>query len=118
MVLLKVSPWRCVIYFKKRGKLGPRYIRPLWVISRAGKVAYRLDLPEELSQIHSTFHVSQLRNCVLNEDAVLSLVDIQVNERLNYVESPVAILERKVKVLRNKEVPLVKVRWQHRRGSE
>ena len=77
-----------------------------------------MDLPDELSQIHSTFHVSQLRKCVLDEDAVVSLGDLQFGERLNYVKRAVAILERKLKVLRSKEVPLVKVQWQHRRGSE
>ena len=85
MVLLKVSPWKGVIFFRKRGKVGPLYIRPFRVIFRVVKVAYRLDLLEELSQIHSTFHVSHLQKCVLDEDAVLSLDDIQVDERLNYV---------------------------------
>ena len=93
MVLLKVSPWKGEIRFRKRGKLGPRFIRPFWVIARVGKVAYRLDLPEELSQIHSTFHVLQLRKCILDENVVVSLDDIQVDERLNYVENSVAILE-------------------------
>ena len=60
MVLLKVSPWKGVIRFRKWGKLGPRYIGPFRLIARVGMVAYRLDLPTELSQIHNTFHVSQL----------------------------------------------------------
>ncbi|CAH1438310.1 unnamed protein product [Lactuca virosa] len=118
MVLLKVSPWKGVIRFRKRGKLVPQYIRPFRIIVRVGKVAYRLDFPEELRQIHSTFHVSQLQKCILDEDAVVSLDDIQVDERPNYVEHPVAILERKIKVMRNKEIPLVKVQWQHRIGFE
>ena len=58
MVLLKVSPWKGVIRFRKRGKLGPRFIGPFRVVARVRKVAYRLDLPAELSQIHNTFHVS------------------------------------------------------------
>ena len=99
-----------MIRFRKRGKLGPRYIGPFWVIVRVGNVAYILDLHEELSQIHNTFHVSQLRKSVLDEDAMVSLDYIQVDERLNYVERPIAILERKVNLLRSKEVPLVKVR--------
>ena len=109
MVLMKVSPWKCVIRFRKRRKLGPQFIRPLRVIARVAKVAYRLDLPGELSQIHSTFHVSQLRKRVLDEDAVRSLDDVQFDECLNYNERLVAILERTVKVLCSKEVPLVKV---------
>lgn len=115
-VLLKVSPWKGVIRFWKRGKLGPRYIGPFRVSSRVGKVAYRLDLSNELSQIHNTFHVPQLRKCITNEAAVISLDEIQVDESLNYIERPIAILDRKTKVLRNKEVKLVKVQWQHRRG--
>ena len=102
MVLLKVSPWKGVIHFRKRGKLGPHYIGPFRIISRVGRVAYRLELPEELSRIHSTFHVSQLRKCIMDQEAVVSLDDIQVDEHLNYVERPVAILERKKKILQNK----------------
>ena len=98
-----------MIRFRKRGKLGPRYIGPFRVIARAGKVAYRLELPVELSQIHNTFHVSQLRKCVADEKAVVLLEDIQVDMSMNYIERTIAILDRKVKVLRNKEVPLVQV---------
>ena len=81
-------------------------------------MAYRLELPEELSRIHNTFHVSQLRKCVADESSVISLDDIQLDGSLNYVERPVAILDQKTKRLRNKEVKLVKVQWQHRKGSE
>ena len=83
-----------------------------------GKVAYRLELPVELSHIHNTFHMSQLRKCVADETAVVPLEDIQVDDRLSYIEKTIAILDRKVKVLRNKEVCLVQVRWQHRKGSK
>ena len=86
--------------------------------TRLGKVAYRLELPIELSQIDNTFHMSQLRKCVADEMIVVPLKDIQVDAILNYNERPIAILDRKVKVLRNKEVPLVQVQWQHRKGSE
>ena len=117
-VLLKVSPWKGVIRFRKRGKLGPRFIGPFKIVARIGKVAYRLELPPELSQIHNTFHVSQLRKCLADESTHVPIDDIQVDERLNYVERPIAILERKTKSLRNKDIGLVKVQWQHRKGSE
>ncbi|KAI3700661.1 hypothetical protein L2E82_45298 [Cichorium intybus] len=117
-VLLKVSPWKGVIRFRKRGKLGPRYIGPYKVIARIGKVAYRLELPDELRLIHNTFHVSQLQKCIVDETAVVPLEDIQIDERLNYIEKPVAVTDRRTKTLRNKKVGLVKVQWQHRKGSE
>ncbi|KAK1415113.1 hypothetical protein QVD17_30884 [Tagetes erecta] len=117
-VMLKVSPWKGVIRFRKRGKLSPRFIGPFKIIDRVGKVAYRLELPEELNGIHNTFHVSYLRKCLADETACVPLNDIEVNEKLNYVEKPVAILDHKVKQLRNKEINQVKVQWKHRRGSD
>ncbi|KAJ9553378.1 hypothetical protein OSB04_017423 [Centaurea solstitialis] len=117
-MLLKVSPWKGVIRFRKRGKLGPRYIRPFTILARVGKVAYRLELPAVLGQIHNTFHVSQLRKCLADETAHIPLDDIQVDESLNYVERPIVVLDRKVRRLRNKEIGIVKVQWQHRKGSE
>ncbi|KAJ9547279.1 hypothetical protein OSB04_019822 [Centaurea solstitialis] len=102
----------------KEGQAGPRYIGPFTVLARVGKVAYRLELPAVLGQIHSTFHVSQLRKCLADETAHIPLDDIQVDESLNYVERPVAVIDRKVKRLRRREIPIVKVQWQHRKGSE
>ncbi|KAJ9545620.1 hypothetical protein OSB04_025327 [Centaurea solstitialis] len=104
-VLLKVSPWKGVIRFRKRGKLGPRYIGPFTILARVGKVAYRLELPA-------------LHKCLADETAHIPLDDIQVDESLNYVERPIAVLDRKVRRLRNKEIGIVKVQWQHRWGSE
>ena len=78
---------------------------------------YRLDLPAEISQIHSTFHVSQLRKCLVDSSAVVPLEDIRVDDSLNYIERLVAILDRTTKDLRKKKVQLVKVQWQHRKGS-
>ena len=60
-----------MIRLRKRGKLGPRYIGPFRIVARVGKVAYRLELPEELSRIHNTFYVSQLRKCVMDQEAVV-----------------------------------------------
>ncbi|XP_035837269.1 uncharacterized protein LOC118485123 [Helianthus annuus] len=83
-----------------------------------GKVSYRLELPEELSRIHSTFRVSHLRKCLADETTYIHYDDIEVDDRLNYVVKPIAILDRKVKTLRNKEINQVKVKWEHRKGSD
>ncbi|KAD3336655.1 hypothetical protein E3N88_32174 [Mikania micrantha] len=87
-VLLKVSPWKGVIRFRKRGKLSPRFIGPFRIMARVGKVAYRLDLPDELNRIHPTFHVSHLRKYLANDVAYVPLNDIEVDEKLNYIEEP------------------------------
>ncbi|XP_022040218.1 uncharacterized protein LOC110942762 [Helianthus annuus] len=117
-VLLKVSPWKGIIRFRKRGKLGPRYIGLFKILARVGRVAYRLELPSSLDGIHNTFHVSQLIKCIADDTALVPLDDIELDEGLNYVERPIAIKDIKVKNLRNKAVRQVLVQWQHRRGSE
>ena len=81
-------------------------------------VAYLLDLPDELGQIHNTFHVSYSRKCVADDSTVISLDEIQEDERLSYVVKPITILNMKIKTLCNKVVNLVKVQWQHRKGSK
>ncbi|KAI3796222.1 hypothetical protein L1987_38888 [Smallanthus sonchifolius] len=99
-------------------KLSPRFVGPFKILARVGEVAYRLELPDELSGIHPTFHVSHLRKCLADESAHVTLDDIEIDNSLNYIEEPVAILDRKEKRLRNKAIQLVKVQWKHRKGSE
>ncbi|KAK1424318.1 hypothetical protein QVD17_19645 [Tagetes erecta] len=117
-VMLKVSPWKGVIRFRKRGKLSPRFIGPFKIIARVGQVAYRLELSDELSGIHNTFHVSYLRKCLTDETAYVPLDEIEIDSKLNYVARPITILDRKVKNLINKYVVQVKVKWEHRKGSD
>ena len=108
-VFLKVSPWRKVLRFGKKGKLSPRFIGPYEVLERIGLVAYRLALPPELAKLHDVFHVSMLRKYRSDESHILPVQEIQVQEDLSYDEEPKAILDQEVKQLRNKQVPLVKV---------
>ena len=89
--------------------LGPRFIGPFRISARACKITYWLDLSNEFTQIHNTLHVPQFQKCVVDEFAVVPLDDIQVDDRLNYMERPVEILDRNTKALHNKEVSLVKV---------
>ncbi|GJS99743.1 putative reverse transcriptase domain-containing protein [Tanacetum coccineum] len=118
MVLLKVSPWKGVIRFGKRGKLSPRYIRPFKIIERIGPVAYKLELPDKLCGIHSTFHVSNLKKCMADENLVIPLEEIQLDDKLHFIEEPVEIMDREVKQLKQSRIPIVKVRWNSRRGPE
>ncbi|KAI3732361.1 hypothetical protein L1987_63565 [Smallanthus sonchifolius] len=117
-VLLKVSPWKGEIRFRKRGKLSPCFIGPFKVIARVGATAYRLELQEGLSRLHNTFHMSHLRKCMADESTFVPLDDIELNKKLIYIEKLVAILDRKMKKLRNKEISLVLVRWKYKKGAD
>ena len=110
-VFLKISPWKCVLRFGKRGKFSPRYIGPYEIVSKVGPVAYILKLPPELSKIHDTFHVSMLRKYIPDPSHVLREQRMELKENLTYEETPVQIVDRKEQVLRSKVIPLVKVLW-------
>ncbi|GKA96182.1 putative reverse transcriptase domain-containing protein [Tanacetum coccineum] len=117
-VLLKVSPWKGVVRFGKKGKLAPRYVGPFEIVECVGPVAYRLKLPQELSCVHDTFHVSNLKKCLAEPDVQVPLDEIEIDENLRFVEEPIEIVERDVKKLKRRRIPLVKVRWNSRQGAE
>ncbi|GJS68574.1 putative reverse transcriptase domain-containing protein [Tanacetum coccineum] len=127
-VMLKVSPWKGVVRFGKRGKLNPRYVGPFKVLERIGSVAYKLELPEELSRVHNTFHVSNLKKCYADEPLAVPLDGLHVDDKLQFVEDfddklqfveePVEIMDREVKRLKRSRIPLIKVRWNSKRGPE
>nr|GFB74990.1 putative reverse transcriptase domain-containing protein [Tanacetum cinerariifolium] len=118
IVRLKVSPWKGVIRFGKHGKLSPRYIGPFEIIERIGLVAYKLELPEKLRGIHNTFHVSNLKKCLADENLVIPLKEIQLDDKLHFIDELVEIMDREVKQLKQSRIPIVKVRWNSRRGPE
>ncbi|GKC92402.1 putative reverse transcriptase domain-containing protein [Tanacetum coccineum] len=96
-VMLKVSPWKGVIHFGKWGKLNPRYIGPFKVLAKVGTVAYRLEIPQQLSRVHSIFHISNLKKCLSNEPLAISLDEIHIDDKLHFVEEPVEIMDHEVK---------------------
>nr|GEV60320.1 putative reverse transcriptase domain-containing protein [Tanacetum cinerariifolium] len=117
-VMLKVSPWKGVIRFGKRGKLSPRYIRPFKILSRIGPVAYKLDLPHELHGIHNTFYVSNLKKYLVDEELVIPLDEVKIDDKLHFIEELVEIMDREVKQLKQSRIPIVKVRWKLKQGPE
>nr|GEX95795.1 putative reverse transcriptase domain-containing protein [Tanacetum cinerariifolium] len=117
-VLLKVSPWKGVVRFGKKGKVAPRFVGPFETIEKVGPVAYRLDLPEKLDGVHDTFHVSNLKKCLADPTLQVPLDKIQVDARLNFVEEPMEILEREFKKLKRSRIAIIKVRWYSKRRPE
>nr|GFB11457.1 putative reverse transcriptase domain-containing protein [Tanacetum cinerariifolium] len=113
-----VLTWKEVVRFGKRGKLNPRYVGPFKVLERIGDVAYKLDLPEELSIVRNTFHASNLKKCHADEPLAVPLDGLHFDDKLHFVKKPVGIVDRKVKQLKQSQIPLVKDRWNSKRGPE
>nr|GFB99647.1 putative reverse transcriptase domain-containing protein [Tanacetum cinerariifolium] len=116
--MLKVSPWKGVIRFGKREKLNPHCIGPFKIIAKVGTIAYRIELLEHLSCVHSTFHVSNLKKCLSNETLAIPLDEIQVDDKLYFIKELIKIMDRQVKHLKQSRIPVVKVWWNSRRGPE
>nr|GEW26908.1 hypothetical protein [Tanacetum cinerariifolium] len=110
-VMLKVSPWKGVVHFGIRGKLNPRYVSPFKVIERVRIVAYKFKLLQQLSRVHNTFHVSNLKKCFSDESLVISWEELCVNEKLHFVEEPVEVMDREIKQLKRSRIPIIKLRW-------
>ena len=112
-MFLKVSPWKKILRFGRKGKMSPRFIGPYEILERVGPVAYRLTLPLELAKLHDVFHMSMLQKYRSDTSHILPVQDIQVQEDFTFDEEPKVILDREIRQLRNKHVPLVKVLYQH-----
>ncbi|GJV32192.1 putative reverse transcriptase domain-containing protein, partial [Tanacetum coccineum] len=107
-VMLKVSPWKGVVCFGKHEKLNPRYVGPFKVLEKVGAVAYKLELPQELSRVHNMFHVSNLKKCYADEPLAVPLDGLHIDDKLHFVEEPVEIMDHEVKRLRQSRVLIVK----------
>ncbi|GJX17405.1 hypothetical protein Tco_0218237 [Tanacetum coccineum] len=116
-VMLKVSPWKGVVRFGKRGKLNPRYVGPFKVLEKVGEVTYKLELPEEMSRVHNTFHVSNLKKCYA-PTFIPFCCGLSLDYKPSFVEEPVEIMDREVKRLKRSRIQIIKVRWNSRRGPE
>ncbi|GKE05294.1 hypothetical protein Tco_1397312 [Tanacetum coccineum] len=113
--MLKVSPWKRVIHFGKRGKLNPRYIGPFKILAKVGTVAYKLEFSQQTSGVHSMLLVSNLKECSSNKTLVIPLDEIQIDDKLHFIEEPVEIIDREAKHIRQIRIPIVKVCWNSRR---
>ncbi|GJR42474.1 putative reverse transcriptase domain-containing protein [Tanacetum coccineum] len=96
-VMLKVSPWKGVVRFGKRGKLNPRFVRPFKVLEKVGAVAYKVELPQELSRVYNMFHISNLKKCYSDELLAVLLDGLHIDDKLHFIEEPVEIMDREVK---------------------
>ncbi|GJU95502.1 putative reverse transcriptase domain-containing protein [Tanacetum coccineum] len=117
-VMLKVSPRKGIFRFGKRGKLNPRYIGPFKILKRIGPVAYKVEILEELRSIHNTFHVLNLKKYLSDESLIIPIKELQLDDKLNFVEEPVEVMDREIKQLKRSRIPIIKVRWNSKRGPE
>nr|GEV16559.1 putative reverse transcriptase domain-containing protein [Tanacetum cinerariifolium] len=107
-----------VVRFEKKGKLAPRFVGPFEIIKKVCPIAYRLDLLEEMNDVHDTFHVSNLKKCLAYPTLQVPLDEIQVDAKLNFMKEPVGFLDREFKKLKQSRIAIVKVRWNSKRGPE
>jgi hypothetical protein len=117
-VYLKVSPMRGTRRFKIKGKLAPRYVGPFKIVDRRGEVAYQLELPPQLWDVHDVFHVSQLKKCLWVPEEQLLMEELDLGGDLTYTERPVKILDTAERVTRNKVIKMCKVQWSHHTEDE
>jgi hypothetical protein len=117
-VYLKVSPLRGMRRFKVKGKLSPHFIGPSRVFRRDGEMAYQLELPDNLSDVHNVFHVSQLKKCLCVPDEQLPVEEFSDQDYLTYTEYPIKILDTLARVTRNKVIKMCKVQWSHHGENE
>nr|GEY39904.1 putative reverse transcriptase domain-containing protein [Tanacetum cinerariifolium] len=117
-VLLKVSPRKGVVRFGKKSKLSPRYVGPFEIVERIGPVAYRLRLPQELVGVHDTFHVSNLKKCLADVNLHVPLEEVKVDDKLHFVKEPIEILDRGVKKLKRRWIPIEKKNLKYKWGVE
>ncbi|GJX33675.1 putative reverse transcriptase domain-containing protein [Tanacetum coccineum] len=117
-VMLKVSSWKGVVRFGKHGKLNPRYVGPFKVLEKVRSFAYKFELPQELSRVHNTFHVSNLKKCYSDEPVAVTLEGLYVDDKLRFAEEPVEIMDQEFKRLKQSRISIIKVRWNSRRGPE
>jgi hypothetical protein len=104
--------------FKVRGKLAPRFIEPFKILEKRGEVAYQLELPSQLSDVHDVFHVSQWKKCLRVPEEQIAMEDLDAKEDLSYQEYPVRILETSERVMWNKRIKVCKVQWSHQAEEE
>ncbi|GJV70661.1 hypothetical protein Tco_1490656 [Tanacetum coccineum] len=116
--MLKVSPGKGVVRFGKQGKLNPRYVGPFKVLAKVRAFVYKLELPQELSRVHNTFHVSNLKKCYADKPLSVPLDRLHIDDKFHFVKEPVEIMDREVKRLKQICISIIKVQWNSKRGPE